>query len=384
VMGEAGNSHVDFDGSCMPSVALTLDSILQIGQALIDRGEGVIQILSQIFHFGDRSFTEKMAEACYGSGVRVLHNTFLSSDANPDIVQEDLDWIRGLRARGLDVISPCRVNRGWVEANIRQLDTAGGQYEGVRRISACESDQEILALISDPVFIQEFSDEYAERGAVQAAINMDNQIVINVGDVPELQQHLGKRLGEVAEQQGQSVIETLLALARESNLQLNIKSDLISSSTPDQAVEILREPSIYASGSDGGAHTKSFDHSNYQTDLLVWVCRDNKQMSLEEMHLNLSLKQARAVSIPDRGAILPGFWADIVIYRLDELHVNLDRYQIAHDAPGGDWRRKSDPGGYRMVMVNGEVICQNDQLTGATPGVLGRITMDNWCTTSLA
>ena len=202
---------------------------------------------------------------------------------------------------------------------------------------------------------------------------MDNQIVIDVGDNPSLQMYLGMRVGEIAEARGEPVIETLLALARESNLALNVKSDLISAATPDQAVKVMREPAIYPSGSDGGAHTKSFDHANYQTDLLIWVCREHAQMSLEEMHHNLSLKQARAVSIRDRGALLPGFWADIVIYRLEELHVNLDRYQIVHDAPGGDWRRRSDPGGYRLVMVNGEPVCRNDQWTGATPGVLGTI-----------
>lgn len=376
VMGEAGNSHVDFDGTSMPTDLLTIDSILAIGQALIDRGEGVIQMLSQIVHFGDRSFTERMAEACRNTGVRVLHNTFLTSDSDPESVQADLDWIRGLRARGLDVISPIRVNRAWVEVNINQLDTAAGQYAGVRRLCGCTSDEETMALISDQDFIKEFSEEYRERGALQAAANLENQIVIEVGDDPKLQSYLGKRLGEVAEERGEDVVVCLLGLAKESNLQLNLKSDLISGATPDQAVEVLREPSIYPSGSDGGAHTKSFDHANYQTDLLVWVCREHQQMSLEEMHHNLSLKQARAVSILDRGAILPGFWADLIIYRLDELRVNLDRYRIAHDAPGGDWRRLAGPGGYRMVMVNGEVTCENDEYNGAVPGHLARITND--------
>ena len=54
---------------------------------MIDRGEGVIQMLSQIVRSGDRSFTERMAEACRGSGVRVLHNIFMTSDADPEFVR---------------------------------------------------------------------------------------------------------------------------------------------------------------------------------------------------------------------------------------------------------------------------------------------------------
>ncbi len=40
--------------------------------------------------------------------------------------------------------------------------------------------------------------------------------------------------------------------------------------------------------------------------------------------------------------------------------------QVAHDLPGGDWRRIRQASGYRAVLVNGQVTIENDEQTGAT------------------
>lgn len=374
VMGKDGNSHLDFDGTCMPSDLLSIESVLAICGGIVARGEGVIQMLSQISFYGDRSFTEKVAELCKGTGVRVLHNTFLANPARPQEAIEDKKWIEGLRSRGLDVISPCRVNRGWVESNIRGMDTAAGQLEGIRRITACSTDEEVLALLADADFVAAFADDYARRGAATGADGMEGQIIIDVGDRQELKPLLGKTLGQVASDRGVNAVEALCELGCQTGLGLQLRSPLISMDDPRQAVEVLREPSIYPSGSDGGAHTKSFDMAGYHTDLLIWVVREHGLMSLEEMHHNLSLKQARAVSIYDRGALLPGFWADLILYRLDDLYEDLDRYNIVADVPGGEWRRRAKVGGYHKVLVNGEVTYADGGFTGRTPGHMGRIT----------
>jgi N-acyl-D-aspartate/D-glutamate deacylase len=112
------------------------------------------------------------------------------------------------------------------------------------------------------------------------------------------------------------------------------------------------------------------------TDLLIWLAREEKLVSVEEMHFHLGLKQARAVQIRDRGALLPGFWADILIYDLDELYFDQSRYEIVHDMPQGDWRRKGRAGGYDFILVNGVVTHRRDKPTGATPGQLVRVTTD--------
>ena len=52
------------------------------------------------------------------------------------------------------------------------------------------------------------------------------------------------------------------------------------------------------------------------------------------------------------------------------------RYEIVHDMPNGDWRRKGRAGGYEYILVNGVVTHRRDVPTGATPGQLVRVCAD--------
>lgn len=374
VMGLEGNSHLDYDGSAMPTDALHDDDIVEIARAVANRGEGIIQMLSQIAYFGNRPVSEKVARMAKGSGARVIHNAFITVDGLPQLTHEDIAWLEGVRAEGLDMVGAALINRGWVEAGIRDLDTAAGQMPGVRAIIACQSAEEVLKLLADPSYVKTFSDQYAAAGASNGAGGFEGQVVIEVGDNPALQAHLGKTLGEIGAETGQTVVEVLCELGLKSNLALQLKSQPFSAADPQLAVDLLRNNGIAPGVSDGGAHTKAFNNGHYGTELLMWIVRDAKLMSLEEMHFQLSLKTARAIQLQDRGALLPGFWADILVYDLDALFIDTSRFTIVNDMPLGDWRRKPNAGGYDRILVNGVTTHQGDAATGATPGQLLTVT----------
>lgn len=373
-MGADGNSHLDCDGSPMPSDVLGHDVVLDICRALVERGEGVIQLLSHLVIYGDRGLTENLCEMAKGSGVTVIHNAFMTSDLMPDMVEQDLAWLDGLRASGLDVTANVVVSRGWIEAGMRQLDVSCGMLTSVRRIAACKSDEEVLKLVCDPEYVQFFVDEYKAKGPTNGANGLEGQIVINVGENRDLQRFMERTLGDIAGEQGRCAVEVMLDLAVRSNLALQLRSPQISSLDPHQARRLFAHRDTVIGGSDGGAHTKSFGMGHAPTDMLLWLMRDEKLMSLEEMHFHLALKIARALQITDRGALLPGYWADILIYDLDALYFDTQRYEIVHDMPEGDWRRKGKAGGYDCILVNGIVTHERDRPTGQTPGQLVSVT----------
>jgi N-acyl-D-amino-acid deacylase len=383
-MGEAGNSHVDFDGTPMPSDVLEHDVILDICAALVERGEGVIQLLSHLVVYGDRSLTERVLELAKGSGVSVVHNAFMTSDLMPDMMQHDLAWLDAQRAKGYDVTANALMNRGWIEAGMRQLDVSCGMLTGIRKITACNSDDEVLALIAEPNYQRDFVQEYAAKGPTNGANGLEGQIVLNVGEDPSLARHVGRTLGNIAGEEGRNVVEVMLDLARRSKLSLQLRSPQISSTDPRQALRMLSHGAIVVGGSDGGAHTKSFGMGHVATDLLIWLARESKLATLEEMHFHLGLKPARAVRLKDRGALLQGFWADILIYDLDSLHFDTQRYEIVHDMPNGDWRRKGRAGGYDYILVNGVVTHHQDLPTRATPGQFVAVCSDRSAARSVA
>jgi N-acyl-D-amino-acid deacylase len=372
-MGAEGNSHVDFDGTPMPTDVVEHDVILDICRALIERGEGVIQLLSHLVVYGDRSLTERVLELAKGSGVSLIHNAFMTSDLMPDMMERDLAWLDEQRDKGYDVTVNALMNRGWIEAGMRQLDVSCGMLAAVRKIAACNSDDEVLRLIGDPEYQRAFAQEYAAKGPTNGANGLEGQIIINVGDDPELVRFMDRTLGDIANEESRNVVEVMLDLALRSNLSLQLRSPQISSTDPRQAARMLSHGAIVVGGSDGGAHTKSFGMGHVPTDLMIWLVRDERLMTIEEVHFHLGLKPARAVRIRDRGAILQGFWADMLIYDLDNLYFDTRRYEIVHDMPNGDWRRKGRAGGYEYILVNGIVTHQRDVPTGATPGQLVRV-----------
>lgn len=376
VMGADGNSHVDYDGTSMPTDAMDHDALIEIGRALVERGEGVIQMLSQIAFFGDRSIAERMGEVAKGTGVRIVHNVFLTSDHEimAQKVDEDLAWLDEQRAAGRDITSSSLCNRGWVEANIRQLDTAAGQLAGVRRIVACTDDDELRTLLADADFIQTFSEEYAASDPSNGAAAFEGQTVIGLGDNADLAPLVGKTLAEVAADRSVNVIAAMCQLALESDLALQLKSPPIGATTPDQAVKLMSHPAVVGGGSDGGAHTKSFGMGHYATDLLIWMVRETGAMTLEDVHFQLSHKTARQIDIRDRGTLLPGYWADVLVYDLDALFFDTTSYELVHDMPHGDWRRQGRAGGYDYILVNGEVTHEGGATTGQTPGQVVRVT----------
>lgn len=373
-MGADGNSHLDCDGSPMPTDLADHDTILDICRGMVRRGEGVIQILSHLVVYGDRTLTERLCALTRGSGVGVIHNAFMTSDLMPGKVAEDLAWLDGLLEQGCDVVANILAARGWVEAGMRQLDVGCGMLSAVRRIAACRTDAEVLALVSDAAFVRDFAAEYAAKGPSSGANGLEGQIVIATGDDPALSPFLDRTLGEIAGEEGRGVVETMLDLAARSGLALQLRSPQIGSADPAQAALLFGHPATVIGGSDGGAHTKSFGMGHVPTDLLIWLGRDNGLMTAEELHYHLSFKVARALRLPDRGALLPGHWADVVVYDPEALYFDTRRYEIVHDMPGGDWRRKGKAGGYAWILVNGTVTHRGDVPTGATPGRLLRVT----------
>ncbi len=87
----------------------------------------------------------------------------------------------------------------------------------------------------------------------------------------------------------------------------------------------------------------------------------------------MSALPAHAAGFRDRGVLREGAWADVVVYDMDGLGIEPDWVgEIAHDLPGGEWRRVQRAKGYRSIIVNGVETFAEGKCTEATPGKLLR------------
>ena len=72
----------------------------------------------------------------------------------------------------------------------------------------------------------------------------------------------------------------------------------------------------------------------------------------------------------DRGLIRKGLNADIVIFDPTEIAPQMP--EVLYDLPAGAKRLRQYSQGIQATVVNGEVVLENNQPTGALPGRLIR------------
>ena len=204
--------------------------------------------------------------------------------------------------------------------------------------------------------------------------------VVNVKDgrmialVPDekaaLSAETGQTVQQIADQQGKHVIDALLDMVVEEDLATEFLVETQGRETAEYTIEVLDSNFVVAGLSDGGAHVKFLTAGVYPTDMLCWLVRDEKMLSLEDAHYKLSYLPAHFGGFKDRGALREGAPADIVVYDLNKLEVLPS--EVAEDLPGGEWRRIQKSKGYNWILVNGEITFEEGEPTGAMPGKLLR------------
>ena len=127
-------------------------------------------------------------------------------------------------------------------------------------------------------------------------------------------------------------------------------AELLNSDETEVKKLILHNNST-VSLSDAGAHLSLLCDAGDGLDLLGKWCRDLRIMTLEEAVYKLTGKQADICRIPKRGKLLPGYYADMLLF--DPVQVGTSKTIRENDLPGGSSRLKVKPLGIKGIWVNG-------------------------------
>jgi N-acyl-D-amino-acid deacylase len=131
---------------------------------------------------------------------------------------------------------------------------------------------------------------------------------------------------------------------------------------------LLAHPLTIPGSSDGGAHVNTFCGADYTTRVLTEYVDD--EFTFEQAVRRLSAVPAATIGLWDRGEIRPGAAADLVLVDRSQLAVGPAR--LLRDFPAGAARLVWEQRGYLATIVNGEVVIDDGQPTGATPGEMIR------------
>jgi N-acyl-D-amino-acid deacylase len=176
--------------------------------------------------------------------------------------------------------------------------------------------------------------------------------------------YVGKRLSEIAAMMGKdwidaamdliladrSRVETIYFLMSEENIRLQLRQPWIKFGTDAGGLDPANSRDL--------AHPRAY--GNFPRVLGKYV-RDEKVIPLEDAIRKMTTAVARRLSIPDRGLLQEGAWADIVVF---------DAERIADHATFENPHRLST--GVLHVFVNGVAVLRDGVHTGAKPGRIVR------------
>ena len=195
-------------------------------------------------------------------------------------------------------------------------------------------------------------------------------LVYLINAVKPENKHLEKKsVAEIAKIRGQDVIDAFLDLSLEEGLDTEFQTS--STNGDEEAVaEIIRSPYVLVGQSDAGAHLIYDAGFGYSTRLLGYWVREKKIMSLEEAVRKLTFMVASIFGLQGRGLLRRGMAADLCIF--DPTTIRECEPEMVQDLPGNEKRFIQKATGIEMTIVNGAVLVEKNQHTGALPGsVLG-------------
>lgn len=168
----------------------------------------------------------------------------------------------------------------------------------------------------------------------------------------------GRSIADIAAESGQHPLDVLLDLGLSEKLQTRFTATLLNSDDAEVA-KLIADPDNYVTLSDAGAHLSFFNDAGFGLELLGKWTRELNVLPLGEAVRKLTSQPADIFGLQQRGRLLPGHWADLLLF--DPSTVGRGKSYQAHDLPAGATRVLRPAHGISGVWVNGQRIVHNER-----------------------
>jgi len=359
---ERNPRHFDWDGRLAPTNLAADSEIFAVANVVDEVGRGVIQF------GGDRTLGTEVAKK---TRCPVFYGNITQAAVAPDRWRKQLDETESLMRQGHRAYQFVMPRPGDLRYTLKTA----------QHFDAMATWKKIMLLPLE-MRMQAFRDPETRaklhKEAVETPINpnlagdftrrWDLQFVFK----PALAKNeclVGKSVADIAREQNKDVLDAFLDLALEENLETEFERREVNS---DEAAmkALLTSPYTIIGQSDGGAHVVFRTDYSYSTYLLSHWVREKQILSLEEAIRKLTFIPASLFGLYDRGLVRQGMAADLMIF--DHATIAPLEPGEAYDLPGGSRRRKQLAKGIEMTVVNGDVLIEKGEHTGAYPGRVAR------------
>jgi N-acyl-D-amino-acid deacylase len=167
---------------------------------------------------------------------------------------------------------------------------------------------------------------------------------------PEHDALVGKLVADLARDAGRDPFDWLLDFALDGEMEAMLDC-IMFNADEDNVRHLLRHPHAAIALSDAGAHLSFLCDAGFGLHLFGHWVRERGDLSLEQAVQAVTSRPAAALRIKDRGRLVPGAWADLLLF--DPNSVGRGPKRRVHDLPSGASRMDTPALGVSGVWVNG-------------------------------
>jgi N-acyl-D-aspartate/D-glutamate deacylase len=366
-------THNDGDGNPVPSRWADHSEILALAGVVRDHEGTGLELLPDL-NFGP-GIRELMADASIAANRPVNWNVLAVTNAAAAARADELLAISDFaRERGGEVIALTFADNPNIYLTLR----AGTNFDalpGIWREVFKWPVEERIRRFREPQFRALMA-----RDAASLAPGAAGTLFAQFGDYIFVEieneanrRYVGRKVSDIATEEDRDALDVLLDVAIEDRLETVLTMD---HGGRDLATYRLRgrlwtDDRTLIGASDAGAHLDQIDAFAFSTALLQRGVREHGVISLEEAVHQITERAARYFGLVDRGALVPGNHADIVVF--DPSTVARGPTYKRYDVPGGEhYRLYADAEGIEHVFVNGVPVVRRGEHTGRLPGTVLR------------
>jgi len=354
-------NHFDIAGKRIPAACAPESELFALADVLRESGTGIMQCGGGTNPELKDKLLSRISEA---SGRPIMYNTLLEQARQPGRWKAHLAHVEETVKQGIRAIPLCNPGSVVNRFTMKNCQVFRSMPTWLPILQGPDADK--LAAYTNPAIRAKLREE------VDAPLGPDSTFSkrwdLMLVEEPKLAKNrglAGKHIAEIAKAKGQHPLDAFLDLTVEENLETVFSLGEINMDT-EAVAQILGSPYAVVGLTDGGAHVQFHSNVSNPTRLLGYWVREKQIMSLEHAVRRLTYDSASAFGIYDRGLVQPGMAADLVVFDPDTVAPRKE--DVVHDFPANGWRMRELADGIHYTVVNGEVLLEKGEHTGAHPG----------------
>jgi N-acyl-D-aspartate/D-glutamate deacylase len=340
-------NHSGFEGRPMPSTIASDDELDSLVDTMGESGRGVFMSAT-----GPRLTPDKMERIVARTGrpgfistIRAMYN-----EAEPNLCQTFYEEAAAACERGNEVkiLSSCQPLSFDFDLNDPYLLYSHSAFDRIQG----QSGDEMRQVYSDPEFRAEFRRNL--ENPAKGILFLGNWNHFEISETTDANKGLrGMRIGDLAARDGRDPLDVFFDLALEEDLATRFVAKLFQNDDAGVA-PLLKHDAGVVTLSDAGAHMLYFCDAGFGLYFLQHWVRETGEFELSEGIRRLTSHPADAFRIPDRGRLVTGAPADLLLF--DPATVGIAAPTKHNDLPGGGTRTVREPIGVHGVWVNGTLV----------------------------